>query len=202
MARRANVIGACGATIALMILTLAAGQKLAAADVDGRSQAQLLRRSYMSTATEKQREYFLYLPAGYHTETGKRWPVILFLHGGGERGDGLGDLEDASFAVLANDAYGLERPDGAVKDVAVKQVLDRLVVCIAVAGLLNRHPRESYRLLGGGGGRRVHDPVDLVLGQLGEARLGVLRTPRLGAGVPNRVEVPIGRCGWFGHGSY
>ncbi len=93
MARRANVIGACGATIALMILTLAAGQKLAAADVDGRSQAQLLRRSYMSTATEKQREYFLYLPAGYHTETGKRWPVILFLHGGGERGDGLGDLD-------------------------------------------------------------------------------------------------------------
>jgi len=58
-----------------------------------RSEAQLLRKAYGNTATEKQREYFLYLPAGYESEPDRRWPVLLFLHGGGERGDGLGDLD-------------------------------------------------------------------------------------------------------------
>ncbi len=32
--------------------------------VDGRSQAQLLRKSYDSAKTGKERDYFLYLPAG------------------------------------------------------------------------------------------------------------------------------------------
>jgi len=57
------------------------------------NEAQLLRKPYQSTATNRQREYFLYLPAGYEEDTEKRWPVILFLHGGGERGDGLEDLD-------------------------------------------------------------------------------------------------------------
>ena len=57
------------------------------------SEPQLLRKSYQSTATQEQREYFLYLPRGYETDEEKIWPVILFLHGGGERGDGLGDLD-------------------------------------------------------------------------------------------------------------
>ena len=57
------------------------------------SEPQLLRKSYQSTATQKQRQYFLYLPQGYETDKEKIWPVILFLHGAGERGDGLGDLD-------------------------------------------------------------------------------------------------------------
>jgi len=57
------------------------------------SEPQLLRKRYQSTATQKQREYFLYLPRGYETDKEKIWPVILFLHGAGERGDGLGDLD-------------------------------------------------------------------------------------------------------------
>ena len=35
----------------------------------------------------------MYIPVGYYSETAKKWPVILFLHGGGERGNGLEDLE-------------------------------------------------------------------------------------------------------------
>ena len=35
----------------------------------------------------------MYLLTGYHTGPGKRWPVIRFLHGGGERGDALEDLD-------------------------------------------------------------------------------------------------------------
>ena len=31
-------------------------------------------------------DYLLYLPADYNASSGKRWPLILFLHGAGERG--------------------------------------------------------------------------------------------------------------------
>jgi len=37
--------------------------------------------------------YLLYLPAGYDTDEQKNWPVLLFLHGAGERGEG-GDAID------------------------------------------------------------------------------------------------------------
>ena len=73
-------------------VTLAAAVQHASAEPRGRSQDQLLRKAYDSQVTGKSREYFVYLPAGYHTEVGRRWPVILFLHGGGERGNAVEDL--------------------------------------------------------------------------------------------------------------
>src|SRR5258706_15472257 len=33
-----------------------------------------------------QTDYLLYLPRDYDAKSGKRWPLILFLHGSGERG--------------------------------------------------------------------------------------------------------------------
>lgn len=36
--------------------------------------------------------YLLYLPADYGKDAAKRWPVILFLHGSGERGEFATDL--------------------------------------------------------------------------------------------------------------
>jgi predicted peptidase len=33
--------------------------------------------------------YLLYLPPGYAEQKRKRWPLVLFLHGAGERGDNL-----------------------------------------------------------------------------------------------------------------
>jgi len=59
------------------------------------SEAQLLRLSYHSAATGLEREYFVYLPAGYDSNQDKKWPVMLFLHGNGQRGDGQGDLDYA-----------------------------------------------------------------------------------------------------------
>ena len=53
----------------------------------------LLRWRYLSTATQNEREYFVYLSPGHGDEPTSRWPVLLFLHGGGERGDGLADLD-------------------------------------------------------------------------------------------------------------
>lgn len=54
---------------------------------------QLLRHSYHSEATGKQRQYFVYLPAGYPGSGETHWPVMLFLHGNGERGNGLDELD-------------------------------------------------------------------------------------------------------------
>lgn len=53
----------------------------------------LLRPAYESTATGKERQYLLYLPSGYDAAKEEEWPVIFFLHGGGERGNGLEDLD-------------------------------------------------------------------------------------------------------------
>jgi len=39
------------------------------------------------------RGYLLYVPHGYDDEPAARWPVILFLHGDGERGNGAEDLD-------------------------------------------------------------------------------------------------------------
>lgn len=80
----------------LPTILLLLSASLPAEQVDGRTKAQLLRRRYTSAATqtsEKEREYLVYLPQGYDTEKGKLWPVILFLHGGGERGNGKSDLD-------------------------------------------------------------------------------------------------------------
>jgi len=63
------------------------------AGADGESGDQLLRIGYDSSVTQARREYFVYLPVGYATSTQKYWPVILFLHGNGERGNGLDELD-------------------------------------------------------------------------------------------------------------
>ncbi len=60
---------------------------------DHPSPEQLLRLAYDSAATGLKREYFVYLPQGYQAGSEQRWPVMLFLHGNGQRGDGLDDLD-------------------------------------------------------------------------------------------------------------
>jgi len=55
------------------------------------SEPELRRISYLSARTGKQRDYFVYLPRGFAQS--KQWPVMLFLHGDGERGDGKGQLD-------------------------------------------------------------------------------------------------------------
>lgn len=55
------------------------------------AESQLLRESYFSEVTGKERDYFIYLPSDYSTRD--EWPVLLFLHGNGERGNGKGELD-------------------------------------------------------------------------------------------------------------
>jgi predicted peptidase len=54
-------------------------------------QPQLRRVSYQSARTGAERDYFVYLPPGHAAR--RDWPVVLFLHGDGERGDAKGELD-------------------------------------------------------------------------------------------------------------
>jgi len=65
-------------------------KKASAVQVSGE---QLLREAYQSSVDQSQREYFVYLPQGYHSKPEKKWPVMLFLHGNGERGNGQDELD-------------------------------------------------------------------------------------------------------------
>lgn len=64
------------------------------------SEPQLLRESYFSEVTGTERDYFVYLPSAFSTR--EEWPVLLFLHGNGERGDGKGDLD---FVIVHGPLY-------------------------------------------------------------------------------------------------
>lgn len=55
--------------------------------------ARLIRHAYTSTVDKSDREYLLYLPKGYGDDSTKEWPVMLFLHGNGERGNGTTELD-------------------------------------------------------------------------------------------------------------
>jgi predicted peptidase len=55
------------------------------------SEPELRRVSFRSASTAAERDYFVYLPRGFTAS--RHWPVILFLHGDGERGDGKSDLD-------------------------------------------------------------------------------------------------------------
>lgn len=57
------------------------------------SEAQLLRIPYISKVDQSNRNYFVYLPKGYDKKQDKKWPILLFLHGNGERGNGQNELD-------------------------------------------------------------------------------------------------------------
>jgi len=76
------IAGAAGLTAAPVSL---------AASAQSKSEPQLRRVSYKSARTGKDRDYFVYLPPGHAAK--KDWPVMLFLHGNGERGDGKAELD-------------------------------------------------------------------------------------------------------------
>lgn len=73
----------------LPLLLLLGGVATAAA---ASSPARLLRETFVSVQ-DGDRDFFVYVPAGYQDDDERRWPVLLFLHGNGERGDGKADLD-------------------------------------------------------------------------------------------------------------
>lgn len=58
-----------------------------------RAVEELLRIPYISAVDNMERDFYLYLPKGYTDDLEKKWPVLMFLHGNGERGNGKEDLD-------------------------------------------------------------------------------------------------------------
>ena len=69
----------------------------------GAGDAQLLRESYSSEITGLERDYYVYLPANFSNENS--WPVILFLHGDGERGNAKDELDFVMMHGPLNEAW-------------------------------------------------------------------------------------------------
>jgi predicted peptidase len=76
----------------LLALSAAASCKPPEAD-QSPSLDELLRISFNSIETNAEKDFFLYLPTGYYDQPEKKWPVILFLHGNGERGNSKDELD-------------------------------------------------------------------------------------------------------------
>ena len=79
--------------------------------------------------------YLLFLPRGYDRDRGERWPLLLFLHGAGERGDTLSRVTihgpprflasrpDFPFVVVSPQA----RPDSIWSNLALDALIDDVV---------------------------------------------------------------------------
>ncbi|MGI9190009.1 MAG: alpha/beta hydrolase-fold protein [Longimicrobiaceae bacterium] len=102
------------AILAVILLAVAGCAPVTSRSAPGRLTAERLDRS---VASEQRGRYLLYLPPGYSSDDGGRWPLLLFLHGAGERGD---DLE-------------LVKLHGPPKQIAAGQELPFIVVAPQVA---------------------------------------------------------------------
>lgn len=71
----------------LIALLLASSGKVFGADVASRIQRSGSFRTTLSRAVAY--DYLLFLPATYGTQTERRWPIMLFLHGAGQAGANL-----------------------------------------------------------------------------------------------------------------
>ncbi len=80
----------CALTVSALAGSVRSGRHLATAA--GEPAPQLLRHSYKGT-TGEDRDAYVYLPVGYSSDSDRRWPLLLVLHGNGERGDGREDLD-------------------------------------------------------------------------------------------------------------
>ena len=82
---------ALGTLAALLVSLLALPASAAESVAKGLSAPELKRVSYQSAATGLERDYFVYLPEGFAQQD--HWPVLMFLQGNGERGNGKDELD-------------------------------------------------------------------------------------------------------------
>ena len=64
--------------------------------------------------------------------------------------DRTGDLEYSLFLVLADNADGFHRPDGAINVVCAEKVLQRFVLDGSIARFFNGKPGEGFRVRNAG----------------------------------------------------
>ncbi len=74
----------------LLVLTALAAGSVASVYPQTNQQPQKFSTRITKTVST---EYLLYLPTDYNTDKKKRWPLVLFLHGAGERGSDLNKVK-------------------------------------------------------------------------------------------------------------
>jgi len=84
-----NTVSSCLLIFSLLLITACVTQNTPKSVAP----EQLLRLAYSSVLDNGTHEYFVYLPRGYGDLPAKKWPVMLFLHGNGERGNGRDELD-------------------------------------------------------------------------------------------------------------
>src|SRR5690606_11210170 len=80
-------------TGSLIVLGLALAVMSCAPTEKAPTEEELLRVPFTSTLDQQEHEYFLYLQRGYRDDPARKWPVMMFLHGNGERGNGKDELD-------------------------------------------------------------------------------------------------------------
>lgn len=83
------------------------------------AEAQTVHRFEKSLTRSVGYQYLLSLPTGYATSPDKRWPVLMFLHGSGERGDDI-------WQIAKHGPPKLLREPG--NDPAARQLADNFIV--------------------------------------------------------------------------
>jgi predicted peptidase len=69
-------------------------------------------------------DYFLSLPPGSEDDTSRRWPLILFLHGVGERGSQLTDITRQGLAKLLSKSSALTPAESEMgRDIAARFIV-------------------------------------------------------------------------------
>ena len=93
--------------VVLLCVQLFFGLSLAEA---ASAEDQLLKLSYFSESTQENRQYFVYLPRDYDLQPQKKWPLMFFLHGHGQRGNAREDLDHVLVHGPLMEAWIQKRP--------------------------------------------------------------------------------------------
>src|SRR3989440_9076918 len=73
-----------------LVLSLALSGCISSSQVSSKSAgAQMLKTLHVKKSQEMKVNYLLFLPADYSKTSAKKWPLMLFLHGAGERGTNI-----------------------------------------------------------------------------------------------------------------
>ncbi|MEY4938519.1 MAG: Endo,4-beta-xylanase precursor [Verrucomicrobiota bacterium] len=128
---------------------------------------------FQAPAAELRCGYLLFLPKNYAAQSGPEWPLILFLHGAGERGDDL-DL----VALAGPPKLVQQRPDFPFVVLSPQCPKGQAWDAKTVMALLD-HVQATHRI----DRRRVY-VTGLSMGGYGTWRLAALYPERFAAAVP------------------
>lgn len=126
--------------LALLVLLASIGCSTMKTPKTARPGAQTAQAFQARVRHDLRASYLLYLPPGYDPAGSKRWPLILFLHGAGERGTDLNKVavhgpprmirEGASFPFVV---VSPQCPEGEVwSDETLLALLDHVLARLAV----------------------------------------------------------------------